>query len=225
MRHDALLSTREFWKSDNLYALWRLASSPASTEHPRPWNHANYDAPVDWKSDRPAADSQVRIIAGNDRSATICAPDLTPLGTAQFTFNPHGAALDGSVTAAGGVRVSYFGRGWNGTPLLGGINLTAARSAARSGGIPSRCQAERLFDPSCRRPDPGAWHLRRSPYIRSSVLRGDGVPGSVHRLCVSNRNAHRNASQARVPAHAYPNEQLKTQVELGLTFAGLKSSS
>jgi hypothetical protein len=109
MQHDALLSTREFWESDDLYALWRQASSPASTEHPRPWNHATYTAPVAWQGVRPAANSQVRIIAGNDRSATICAPDLTPLGTAQFTFNPHGAALDGSVTASGRLQVSYFG--------------------------------------------------------------------------------------------------------------------
>ena len=109
--HDALLSTRDFWQSDDLYALWRHASAPVGTEHPRPWNHTAYVSPVDWKGDRPAADSQVRIIAGNDTSATICATDLTPLGTAQFTFNPHGAALDGSVTAAGGLHISYFGRG------------------------------------------------------------------------------------------------------------------
>jgi hypothetical protein len=110
MQHDALLSTREFWESDDLYALWRQASSPASTEHPRPWNHATYTAPVAWQGDRPAANSQVRIIAGNDRSATICAPDLTPLGTAQFTFNPHGASLDGLVTSAGRLQISYFGK-------------------------------------------------------------------------------------------------------------------
>jgi hypothetical protein len=109
--HDALLSTRDFWQSDDLYALWRHASAPVGTEYPRPWNHATYVSPVDWKGDRPAANSQVRIIAGNDRSATICAPDLTPLGTAQFTFNPHGAALDASVTGAGGLHISYFGRG------------------------------------------------------------------------------------------------------------------
>jgi hypothetical protein len=110
-QHDALLSTRDFWELDDLYALWRHASSPTSTEHPRPWNHATYAAHVAWTGTRPTANSQVRIIAGDDRSATICAPDLTPLGTAQFTFNPHGAALDGSVTAAGGLHISYFGRG------------------------------------------------------------------------------------------------------------------
>jgi hypothetical protein len=53
--------------------------------------------------------SEVRIIPGNDWSGTICARDLTPLGVAQFTFNPHGAAVNGSVTADGEVRISYFG--------------------------------------------------------------------------------------------------------------------
>lgn len=110
-QNNALLSTRDFWESDDQYALWRHASSPASTEHPRRWNHATYTVPVKWKSGPPAANSQVRIIAGNDRSATICAPDLTPLGTAQFTFDPHGAALDARVTSEGGIHISYFGKG------------------------------------------------------------------------------------------------------------------
>lgn len=109
-QHDALLSTRDFWESEDLHTLWRHSSSPRSTEHPRPWNHASYTTAVDWRSTRPAANSQVRIIAGNDRSGTICAPDLTPLGIAQFTFNAHGAALDGNVTQDGNVRISYFGR-------------------------------------------------------------------------------------------------------------------
>src|SRR4029077_16171211 len=65
-QHDALLSTRDFWGSDDFFALWKHASSPTSAEHPRPWNHATYTAPVSWKSDRPEANSQVRIIAGND---------------------------------------------------------------------------------------------------------------------------------------------------------------
>jgi hypothetical protein len=111
MQHDALLSEREFWESDDLYTLWRHGSSPASAEHPRPWNHAKYGATVDWKANRPAANTQVRSIAGNDRSATICAQDLTPLGTAQFAFNPHGAFLDGIVNSSGKLGISYYGKG------------------------------------------------------------------------------------------------------------------
>ncbi|HTU36273.1 MAG TPA: DEAD/DEAH box helicase [Candidatus Acidoferrum sp.] len=110
MQHDALLSTRDFWESDDLYALWRHAMSPTNAEHPRPWSHATYDAAVDWKSARPPVNSRVRIIAGVGRSATICSSDLTPLGTSQFPFEPHGAALDGSVISGGRVRVAYFGK-------------------------------------------------------------------------------------------------------------------
>ena len=109
--HDALLSDPDFWDSDDLYTLWEQASSPASTEHPRLWNHATHTVSVDWKiAPRPVPHTQVRIIAGNDRSGTICATDLTPLGTAQFPFNPHGVALDGDVTSAGEIQVAYFGR-------------------------------------------------------------------------------------------------------------------
>ena len=110
-QHDALLSDPDFWDSDDLYTLWQQASSPVSTDHPRPWNHSTHTVPVDWGiAPRPARHTQVRIIAGNDRSGTICAIDLTPLGTAQFPFNPHGVALDGSITSAGKIQVAYFGR-------------------------------------------------------------------------------------------------------------------
>jgi len=65
----------------------------------------NRKVPVSWNiADRPAENSEVRIIPGNAWSGTICARDLTPLGVAQFTFDPHGAALNGSVTADGEVR-------------------------------------------------------------------------------------------------------------------------
>jgi hypothetical protein len=110
-QNNALLTDPDFWESDDLYKLWTQVSSPANVEHPRPWSHANYSVGVNWKlNKRPAANSQVRIIAGNDRSGTICTTDLTPLGVAQFTFDPQGAALNGSVTADGKVLISYFGR-------------------------------------------------------------------------------------------------------------------
>jgi hypothetical protein len=107
--HNALLSTPDFWESEDVYTLWRRMSSPASTEYPRVWNHARYTVSVDWRTTKPPAGSQVRIIAGNDRAGTICGTDLTPLGSAKFTFNPHGAAIDGTVTREGKVRVAYFG--------------------------------------------------------------------------------------------------------------------
>jgi hypothetical protein len=109
-QNNALLSDPDFWESDDLHKLWTQVSSPANTVHPKPWTHATYTVGVDWKIGKPpAVNSQVRIISGNDRSGTICATDLSPLGIAQFTFTPQGAALDGSVTADGKVSVSYFG--------------------------------------------------------------------------------------------------------------------
>ncbi len=111
-QHDALLSAQDFWPSEEMYKLWRRASSPTSTERPRPWVHKGHTVQVDWRfATPPPANSQVRIIAGNDRSGIICATDLTPLGTAQFKFDPHGASLDGRVTATGEVLISYFGKG------------------------------------------------------------------------------------------------------------------
>lgn len=109
-QNNALLSAPDFWDSDDLYKLWTQVSSPTNAEPPRPWSHATYTVEVDWKfGPMPAPKSQVRIISGNDRSGTICTTDLRPLGVAQFTFNPRGTWLDGSVTADGRVRISYFG--------------------------------------------------------------------------------------------------------------------
>jgi DEAD/DEAH box helicase len=109
--HNALLSDVDFWPSEDLYLLWGQASAPATTDYPRPWKHENHTVSVNWKNPQPPlADSQVRIIAGNERSATICGTDLTPLGVAQLPFDPHGAALEGKVTVTGKARITYFGR-------------------------------------------------------------------------------------------------------------------
>lgn len=92
--NNSLLSDRDFWKSEDVYKLWTQVSSPTSAEPPRPWNHATYTVPVEWKyGPPPAASTQVRIIAGNNRTGTICARDLTPLGIAQFPFNPSGVVF------------------------------------------------------------------------------------------------------------------------------------
>lgn len=109
-QHNALLSDLDFWGSDDLYKLWTQVSSPTNVEAPRRWNRADYTVPVDWKFGKPPnTNDQVRIIAGNERSGTICGTDLTPLGLATFTFNPQGVALDGHMTADHKVRVAYFG--------------------------------------------------------------------------------------------------------------------
>ena len=108
--NDALLSSQEFWDSESFYKLWTRVSSPVDIESPHRWNHATHTVPVEWTfATPPPVDSQVRIIAGNTRNGTICARDLTPLGIAQFPFDPHGAALDGKVTAEQKVQIAYFG--------------------------------------------------------------------------------------------------------------------
>jgi len=108
--NNSILSDPDFWESEDQYKLWMQVSSPTAAEHPRQWNHATYTVPVEWKFAKPPiGDTQVRIIPGNERAGTICATDLTPLGVAQFTFDPHGAALDGRSMADGRIRVSYFG--------------------------------------------------------------------------------------------------------------------
>ena len=109
-QHDALLSDEDFWETDDMYTLWKQTSSVERIDHPKLWNRTTHIVPVDWTAESPAHGTQVRIIARNDRSGTICSIDLTPLGTAQFPFNPHGVSLDGSVGTGGEIRVAYFGR-------------------------------------------------------------------------------------------------------------------
>jgi len=108
--HDALLSDRAFWEKEDLFALWTHTSSPTVTEYPRIWIHSDHAASVDWRSSPPPAGSQVRIIPGPSRRGTVCSTDLTPLGEAQFPFDPHGCAIDANVARDGKIRVSYFGK-------------------------------------------------------------------------------------------------------------------
>ena len=108
--HDALLSDPEFWETEDMFTLWVHTSSPAVTEYPQVWRHNDHSVSVDWRGTRPSAGSQVRIIPGLGRTGTICSTDLTPIGEAQFPFDPHGAALEGKVTAGGKVRIAYFGK-------------------------------------------------------------------------------------------------------------------
>jgi hypothetical protein len=109
--HDALLSLSDFWPSEDHYLLWRQASAPTTAEYPRPWKRQSHTVSVNWKGTPPPANSVVRIIAGNDRSSTICGPDLVPFGTAELPFDPHGAALSGKALTKGKVQIEYFGRG------------------------------------------------------------------------------------------------------------------
>ena len=108
--HDALLSDPDFWETEDMLILWAHTSSPTVTEYPRVWSHSDHSVSVDWRGIRPSAGSDVRIIPGPGRTGTICSTDLTPMGDAQFTFDPHGAALKARVAAGGKVRIDYFGK-------------------------------------------------------------------------------------------------------------------
>jgi hypothetical protein len=108
--HNALLSDPDFWETEDMFTLWMHTSSPSASEYPRTWTHNDHTVNVAWKTSPPGSGSQVRIIPALGRNGTICSLDLNPLGETQFGFDPHGASLDGRVTAGGKVRIAYFGR-------------------------------------------------------------------------------------------------------------------
>jgi hypothetical protein len=107
--HDASLSDPDFWETEDMQTLWMHTSSPATAEYPRAWRHSGHSVNVAWRTSPPSAGSQVRIVPGPDRKGTVCSTDLTPLGEAQFPFDPHGASLDAAVARDGTIQISYFG--------------------------------------------------------------------------------------------------------------------
>jgi hypothetical protein len=50
-QNNALLSDSDFWESEDLFRLWNQVSAPTNVELPRPWIHANYTVPVEWKQE------------------------------------------------------------------------------------------------------------------------------------------------------------------------------
>jgi hypothetical protein len=109
--NDAFLGDPEFWGSEDHHLMWTHAAAPSGAEYPQPWSHKAYDVSVRWNDSAPHKDSLIRIIAGTGRAVTACGLDLSPLGTAQVLFDPHGAALEGQVVSGGKVQIQYFGRG------------------------------------------------------------------------------------------------------------------
>lgn len=107
--NDAILSDSNFWQSEDHYQMWRNVARPSYTERPQQWNRREYDVWIEWTDQPPKRDSVIRIVPGAGRSATFCAPDLSPLGTAHLKFNPHDVALDGRMQSNGAVRISYYG--------------------------------------------------------------------------------------------------------------------
>jgi hypothetical protein len=107
--NDAMLEDSEFWESEDHFLLWRHAAAPSGDEYPRLWNHKSYDVKVKWNAGIPTRGTLTRVIPGSGRAATVCAGDLSPLGTVQLPFDPHGAALDGRIGSSGQITINYFG--------------------------------------------------------------------------------------------------------------------
>jgi len=109
--NDGFLDDPDFWDSEDHFLMWTHAAAPSGAEYPKPWTHKLHEIAVKWRGAAPAEESVTRIIPGSGRTATVCGPDLSPLGTAQLPFDPHGAVLKGRMASGGKVRIEYFGRG------------------------------------------------------------------------------------------------------------------
>jgi len=107
--HDALLSDPDFWETEDMFTLWTHTSSAGVADYARAWSHSDHYVNVDWQTAPPSAGSQVRIVPGPSRTGTVCSTDLSPLGEAHFTFDPHGASLDARLTRDKKLHISYFG--------------------------------------------------------------------------------------------------------------------
>jgi hypothetical protein len=81
-----------------------------SREFLRPWTRKQYKVATDW-STSPVPLAPLRLIPGHDRSGTVCAIDLTPLGTVRLPFDPHSVALNATATPDGSLDVEFFGPG------------------------------------------------------------------------------------------------------------------
>jgi len=104
--NDAFLDDPDFWQSVAHHLMWTHAAAPSGAEYPQPWSHRTHEVAVKWNNSTPKQDSLTRITAGISRTATVCESDLSPLGSAQLPFDPHGAALDGRVCAGGKSKFS-----------------------------------------------------------------------------------------------------------------------
>jgi hypothetical protein len=108
--NDAILNDADFWESADHRLLWRQAFAPPVSERPNQWNHKSYRLRPKWMDgNRPEVGSQLRVIPGTGRTATICTSSLVPIATAQLPFDPHNAALSANAIAGEQVRISYFG--------------------------------------------------------------------------------------------------------------------
>lgn len=107
--HDAQLTQRAFWESDDQYLLWQRSSRRAGTAYPRPWKRVRYDVSALWDMAPPKSGTRVRLLPAGGRNVTVCGLDLSPLGTATLPRSAGDAVTDARVTNGGKILVCYFG--------------------------------------------------------------------------------------------------------------------
>lgn len=104
--HEAILADSAFWKSDDHRVLWNHIWRPTRGDFPRPWNQRKVVVEPTWSA--VASEAVVRLLPRSDRTALICAQDLTVLGEVTLPFNPEGAALEATIHEDG-LEITYFG--------------------------------------------------------------------------------------------------------------------
>lgn len=108
--NEAVLSDNEFWESEDHRILWNQVLRPTASDLPRRWHRRRIPGTVQWLAGKaPPAGTPVRLLVRSERSAIICAQDLSSLGIVTFTFNPEGAALEAVVQPDGNLNITYFG--------------------------------------------------------------------------------------------------------------------
>lgn len=109
-QNDAVLSSDDFWESEDHRLLWNQVLLPTHGDRPRRWNQRTIVGAAQWLAgEAPSAGTPVRLLARSERSAIICAQDLSSLGITTLTFNPDGAVLDAVIQTDGNLRITYFG--------------------------------------------------------------------------------------------------------------------
>ena len=106
--NDVFLRDPELWDSADHYLLWTYAAAPSSGDAPRLWTRRQYSVKPKWSVSPPPGE-HMRVIAGADRTATICTLDLVPVGEARLPFDPYNSALDAEAAIDRSLMIEYFG--------------------------------------------------------------------------------------------------------------------
>jgi hypothetical protein len=106
----ATLAGVEFWESEDLRLLWTTLQPLQTGEQPREWTRRTFVLTPKWMDGlAPKRPRRLRILARTDRTAIICALDLTPLGTVKLPVDSSPGAFGARFREDGSFVVSYFG--------------------------------------------------------------------------------------------------------------------